>query len=60
MIEHQSCNTEFYGDIYTYQEGKKIYFFNTNMDSFQMLYNFNAKIGDSWEISSFDFDSVLR
>lgn len=51
-IQGQQC-TFLYGnspaaEVYTYKEDNKVYYYNDQYDSFEMAYDFNATVGDSW------------
>lgn len=47
---------------YVYEDSSKVYFYNINTDSFQLLYDFTAQAGDSWTISEIGLtkeDSII-
>ena len=35
---------------YVYEEGGEVYWWNKDLEEFTMLYDFNAEVGDEWEI----------
>jgi hypothetical protein len=37
---------------YIYEENGKVYWWNKGMEEFNMLYDFNAEVGDEWEIKA--------
>jgi hypothetical protein len=51
-IDYGACNNHFRNKIYTYDHNDTVYFYNTDIDSFEILYNFNSVKGDSWIIST--------
>ncbi len=49
-IDHYGCNNHFSQKLYTYESDDTVFFYNTDIDTFQVLYNFNALKGECWEI----------
>lgn len=49
-IDYCACNNHFCEKLYTFERNDTIYFYNQDIDTFQILYNFNASQGDSWQI----------
>lgn len=54
----RACNIHFHEPVYTYDSNDTIFFFNPDIDSFQVLYNFNAQAGDQWEIYVRDHENI--
>ncbi len=52
-------NTHFCGQIDTYESNDTVFFLNPDIDTFQVLYNFNASKGDTWVISAKDSQGIL-
>src|SRR5690606_6170088 len=38
------------GLVFIYSDSNKVYFFNSSLQSFKLLYDFNANSGDSWVV----------
>jgi hypothetical protein len=49
-IKQSACNIHFSGDLYTFDTNDTIYFYNSDIDSFEILYNFNVLKNDYWKI----------
>ncbi|GIV30570.1 MAG: hypothetical protein KatS3mg028_1636 [Bacteroidia bacterium] len=43
---------------FLYSDSNKVYWYNTSLDTFTLLYDFNAQPNDSWETTVFDCDTV--
>ncbi len=57
---HCACNNYFCENkIYMYEVDSKVFFYNPDVDTFQLLYNFNSAIGESWVISYGVLDTVV-
>jgi hypothetical protein len=55
-IDYCACNNHFCKKLYTYQADDTIFFYNPDVDTFQILYNFNASPNDTWTITYKDLD----
>lgn len=53
-IDYRACNNYFYEKLYTYEQNDTIFFYNADIDTFQILYDFNANTGDEWIINTTD------
>jgi len=49
-IDFRGCNNHFSQKLYTYESNDTIFFYNTDINAFQILYNFSASQGDNWQI----------
>jgi phage regulator Rha-like protein len=49
-----TCSDFETNDEYVYSMENIVYWYNSNQDSFTILYNFNANAGDSWDIAVYD------
>ncbi len=58
-IDFVACNNHFNQKIYTYNNQDTIYFYNPDIDDFEVLYNFNSKQGDSWQIKTKDRNNII-
>jgi len=55
-IDYCACNNHFCQKLYTYDRNDTVFFYNPDIDTFQILYNFTALQGDSWIIITKDYD----
>lgn len=53
------CNNHFCKKLYTYKRQDTIFFYNEDVDSFEVLYNFNSQPGDFWQIRMKDLDNII-
>jgi hypothetical protein len=58
-IDYCACNNHFCDKLYTFQSSDTIFFYNPDIDTFQILYNFGAKTGESWPITYKDIDNSI-
>jgi hypothetical protein len=58
-IDYYACNNHFSEKLYTYESFDTIYFYNQDIDNFEILYNFNAIAGDSWQIRTKDHEDKI-
>jgi len=58
-IDYGACNNHFAQKLYTFDKNDTIYFYNADIDSFQLLYNFSAIKGDVWEINIKNYDKSI-
>lgn len=58
-IDLCACNNHFCDKLYTFERNDSVFFYNSDIDSFQILYDFSAKSGDSWEIYTIDYDKNI-
>ena len=56
---NSACNIHFGPKLYTYSRGDTVYFYNSDVDKFEILYNFNTTIGDEWTIRTKDYDNNI-
>jgi hypothetical protein len=50
-IDYCACNNHFCDKLYTYDSNDTVFFYNSDIDTFQILYDFSATPGDSWIIN---------
>lgn len=55
VIDVRLNGTNFVSQEYVYQNGDRIFYFNSNLNSFFLLYNFSAKTGDTITVHSDKF-----
>lgn len=53
------CNNHFCKKLYSYKSQDTIFFYNEDVDSFEVLYNFNSQPGDFWQIRMKDFNNII-
>lgn len=62
-INYCACNNHFCDKLFTYESNDTVFFYNSDIDSFQILYDFTAEKGDSWMINPKyqldDYDTVI-
>lgn len=47
------CNTSEEGEIFMYEESKKVYYFHHGTQTFDLLYDFSKNAGEYWEVPAF-------
>ena len=58
-IDYCACNNYFCDQLYTFAQNDTIFFYNPDVNSFQILYDFSAVLGDEWIINTKD-DDILQ
>jgi hypothetical protein len=51
-IDYCACNNHFCNKLYTYDRNDTVFFYNPDINAFEILYDFNSKKGDFWLIST--------
>jgi hypothetical protein len=51
-LDYCACNNHFCDKLYTYEVNDTVFFYNPDIDTFDILYDFNAMPGGSWKIRS--------
>ena len=62
VIDYRACNNYYNENLYTYENEDTIFFYNFDIDSFQILYDFNAQPGDEWVMyikNEFTFQKII-
>jgi hypothetical protein len=58
-LDYCACNNYFCDKLYTYELNDTIFFYNQDLDTFEILYDFNALQGYSWEIHTKFYESEI-
>lgn len=58
-IDYCACNNYYCKKLYTYKSQDTIFFYNEDVDTFEVLYNFNSQPGSFWQIRMKDVHNII-